>query len=83
LHSFFLDYGIRKEYQTMTIQDKLDSLTEYQLKTVIMWTLNDLKFWGATETAAVKDIQIFARMLNEAVEYQITKAINSTIKEEE
>ncbi len=69
----------------MTIQDKLDSLTEYQLKTVIMWTLNDLHNAATSENYLKLDekVRSWCAMLAEAVEYQVDKAINSTIREEE
>ena len=66
----------------MNIDDKLQELSKQQLIQVINWTRNDLRNAG-------QNIQInsfvrgWCRMLHEAVEYQVTKAFNSLVKEEE
>lgn len=67
----------------LNINDKLDSLTEQQLRTVIKWTLSDLyrtvhKYQGLNEY-----VKGWCSMLDEAIRYQIDKQYNSTVNEEE
>lgn len=65
----------------MNINDKLDTLNANQLRTVIRWTLTDLITW--TNNGALPEVSRFAAMLDEAVRYQVDKAFNNTINEEE
>jgi len=65
----------------MNINDKLDTLNANQLRTVIRWTLTDLITW--TKNGALPEVSRFAAMLDEAVRYQVDKAFNKTINEEE
>ena len=66
----------------MDIDEKLDSLTEYELKNVIRWTLNDLN--NAGHNLKLNGfVRGWCRMLHEAVTYQINKAIQRLNNEEE
>ena len=58
------------------VYDKLDSLTDKQLKTVIRWTLNDLdNAANSTNYKKLDDkVKGWCAMLKEAVIHQINKA---------
>lgn len=66
----------------MDIDTKLQELNKKQLIDIINWTRRDLQ-------AASQNIQLnsfvrgWCRMLKEAVEYQISKAFKTLVKEEE
>lgn len=66
----------------MDINTKLQELNKKQLIDIINWTRRDLQ-------AASQNIQLnsfvrgWCRMLKEAVEYQISKAFKTLVKEEE
>ena len=66
----------------MNIDTKLQELNKKQLIDIINWTRRDLQ-------AASQNIQLnsfvrgWCRMLKEAVEYQISKAFKTLVKEEE
>jgi hypothetical protein len=62
--------------------DKLEMLDKEDLSTVILWTLKDLENWGEAE--GVRDgIPGFASMLHEAIEYQLSKAVDKHNRTEE
>jgi len=67
------------------ITDKLDNLTHTQLKGIIQWTLLDLRNAAKSPNYASLDDKVknWCSMLEEAVKYQIDKAYNKTMKEEE
>ena len=66
----------------MNIDDKLQELSKQQLIQVINWTRNDLR--NAGQNLSLNSfVRGWCRMLHEAVEYQVTKAFNSLVKEEE
>ena len=67
----------------LNINDKLDSLTEHQLKAVIKWTLSDL--YNATHNyqGLNENVKGWCVMLDEAIKYQIDKQYKSTVNEEE
>ena len=62
----------------MTINDQLESLSEHQLRTVLLWTLRDLFNWQ--RNGALPEVSRFAAMLDEAVQYQISKAYKTNIR---
>lgn len=66
----------------MDIDDKLQELSKEQLIQVINWTRNDLRNAGQNRNLN-SFVRGWCRMLHEAVEYQVTKAFNSLVKEEE
>lgn len=66
----------------MDINTKLDELSKLQLISVIKWTLRDLK--SAKDNSKLNEhARNWCAMLDEAVEYQINKAFNSLVKQEE
>lgn len=65
----------------MTINDQLESLSEQQLRTVLLWTLRDLFNWQ--RNGSLPEVSRFAAMLDEAVQYQIGKAYKTNLKGEE
>ena len=65
----------------MTINDQLDSLSEHPLRTVLLWTLRDLFNWQ--RNGSLPEVSRFAAMLDEAVQYQISKAYKTNLKGEE
>lgn len=67
----------------MTIDDKLDNLTNTQLRTVIKWTLADTKNAANNYSGLDEKVKGWCAMLNEAIEYQIDKAVNKNNREEE
>jgi hypothetical protein len=67
----------------MTIDDKLDNLTNTQLRTVIKWTLADTKNAANNYSGLDERVKGWCAMLNEAIEYQIDKAVNKNNREEE
>lgn len=67
----------------LNINDKLESLTENQLRSVIKWTLSDLykamhQYQGLNEY-----VKGWCSMLDEAIRYQIDKQYNTTVNKEE
>lgn len=52
----------------------LFELEKEQLVTIILWTLRDLNFW-ATDKRVSQPVRGNAAMLEEAVRYQINKAV--------
>ena len=67
----------------MTIDDKLDNLTNTQLRTVIKWTLADTNNAAKNYSGLDEKVKGWCAMLNEAIEYQIDKAVNKNNREEE
>ena len=67
----------------MDIDDKLNNLTNKQLRTVIKWTLADTKNAANNYSGLDELVKGWCAMLNEAIEYQIDKAVNKNNKEEE
>jgi hypothetical protein len=67
----------------MDIDDKLDNLTNTQLRTVIKWTLADTKNAAENYSGLDKKVRGWCAMLNEAIEYQIDKAVSNNTREEE
>ena len=67
----------------MDIDDKLDNLTNTQLRTVIKWTLADTKNAAKDYSGLDERVKGWCAMLNEAIEYQIDKAVSSNTREEE
>jgi hypothetical protein len=67
----------------LNINDKLDSLTEQQLKAVIKWTLSDLYRTVHEYQGLNEHVKGWCSMLDEAIKYQIDKQYNSTVNEEE
>jgi hypothetical protein len=65
--------------------NKLDELNKDQLKQVIVWTLNDLDNAATSSNYQKLDDKVkgWCAMLAEAVRYQIDKAFNQTVNEEE
>jgi len=59
----------------------LDKLTNEQLIRIIQWTLNDLNAWNNNKNGVLPEVKRFTGMFEEAVKYQVTKAIN-TMEEE-
>ena len=64
----------------MTINDQLESLSEHQLRTVLLWTLRDLFNWQ--RNGALPEVSRFAAMLDEAVQYQIRKAYKTNVRKQ-
>ena len=64
----------------MTINDQLESLSEHQLRTVLLWTLRDLFNWQ--RNGALPEVSRFAAMLDEAVQYQISKANKTNVRKQ-
>jgi len=67
----------------MDIDDKLDNLTNTQLRTVIKWTLADTKNAAKDYSGLDERVKGWCAMLNEAIEYQIDKAVSNNTREEE
>jgi hypothetical protein len=67
----------------MDIDDKLDNLTNTQLRTVIKWTLADTKNAAKNYSGLDERVKGWCAMLNEAIEYQIDKAVSNNTREEE
>jgi hypothetical protein len=67
----------------MDIDDKLDNLTNAQLRTVIKWTLADTYNAANNYSGLDNRVKGWCAMLNEAIEYQIDKAVNKNKREEE
>jgi len=67
----------------MDIDDKLDNLTNTQLRTVIKWTLADTKNAAKNYSGLDEKVKGWCSMLNEAIEYQIDKAVSNNTREEE
>ena len=63
----------------MDIQKKLDQLSKHELKQVILWTLRDLNAAGQNKQLN-NYVRGWCRMLFEAVEYQVDKAIKANIR---
>jgi hypothetical protein len=63
----------------MDIQKKLDQLSKHELKQVILWTLRDLNAAGQNKQLNTY-VRGWCRMLFEAVEYQVDKAIKANIR---
>jgi hypothetical protein len=61
----------------------LDKLTNEQLIRIIQWTLNDLNAWNNNKNGVLPEVKRFTGMFEEAVKYQVTKAINSSQLDEE
>jgi hypothetical protein len=59
----------------------LDKLTNEQLIRIIQWTLNDLDSWNNNKNGVLPEVKRFTRMFEEAINYQVTKAINSMEEE--
>jgi len=59
----------------------LERLTNEQLIRIIQWTLNDLNNWNNNKNGVLPEVKRFTGMFEEAIKYQVTKAIN-TIEEE-
>ena len=55
----------------------LDKLTNEQLIRIIQWTLNDLNAWNNNKNGVLPEVKRFTGMFEEAVKYQVTKAINT------
>jgi hypothetical protein len=66
----------------MNTQDKLQELSKEQLITIINWTRNDLHNAG-TNRGLNSYVRGWCRMLLEAIDYQVDKAFNKLVKEEE
>jgi len=67
----------------MDIDDKLDNLTTIQLRTVIKWTLADTKNAATNYEGLDERVKGWCAMLNEAIVYQIDKAVSSNTRKEE
>ena len=67
----------------MDINEKLDNLTNTQLRTVIKWTLADTHNAANNYSGLDEKVKSWCAMLNEAIEYQINKAVTSNTREEE
>lgn len=67
----------------MDINEKLDNLTNTQLRTVIKWTLADTHNAANNYSGLDEKVKSWCAMLNEAIEYQIDKAVTSNTREEE
>ena len=67
----------------MDIDEKLDELTNAQLRTVIKWTLADTHNAANNYSGLEDRVKGWCAMLNEAIVYQIDKAVNKNIREEE
>jgi len=67
----------------MDIDDKLDNLTNAQLRTVIKWALADTHNAANNYSGLDDKVKGWCAMLNEAIEYQIDKAVTKNKKEEE
>ena len=67
----------------MNIDEKLDELTNAQLRTVIKWTLADTHNAANNYSGLDNKVKGWCAMLNEAIVYQIDKAVNKNIREEE
>lgn len=63
----------------MDIQKKLDQLSKHELKQVILWTLRDLNAAGQNKQLN-NYVRGWCRMLFEAVEYQVDKAIKANTR---
>jgi hypothetical protein len=63
----------------MDIQKKLDQLSKHELKQVILWTLRDLNSAGQNKQLN-NYVRGWCRMLFEAVEYQVDKAIKANTR---
>jgi hypothetical protein len=66
----------------MDIDTKLQELNKKQLIDIINWTRRDLQAAGQNRELN-SFVRGWCRMLKEAVEYQISKAFKSLVKEEE
>lgn len=66
----------------MDIDTKLQELNKKQLIDIINWTRRDLQNAGQNKELN-SFVRGWCRMLKEAVEYQISKAFKSLVKEEE
>ena len=66
----------------MDIDTKLQELNKKQLIDIINWTRRDLQNAGQNRELN-SFVRGWCRMLKEAVEYQISKAFKSLVKEEE
>lgn len=66
----------------MDIDTKLQELNKKQLIDIINWTRRDLQNAGQNKSLNAF-VRGWCRMLKEAVEYQISKAFKSLVKEEE
>ena len=66
----------------MDIDTKLQELNKKQLIDIINWTRRDLQTAGQNKELN-SFVRGWCRMLKEAVEYQISKAFKSLVKEEE
>jgi hypothetical protein len=66
----------------MDIDTKLQELNKKQLIDIINWTRRDLQNAGQNKQLN-SFVRGWCRMLKEAVEYQISKAFKSLVKEEE
>lgn len=66
----------------MDIDTKLQELNKKQLIDIINWTRRDLQTAGQNRELN-SFVRGWCRMLKEAVEYQISKAFKSLVKEEE
>ena len=67
----------------MTIDDKLDNLTNTQLRTVIKWALADTHNAANNYSGLDDKVKGWCAMVNEAIEYQIDKAVTKNKREEE
>ncbi len=67
----------------MDIDEKLDELTNAQLRTVIKWTLADTHNAAKNYLGLDNRVKGWCAMLNEAIVYQIDKAVNKNKREEE
>lgn len=67
----------------MDINEKLDNLTNTQLRTVIKWTLADTHNAANNYSGLDEKVKSWCAMLNEAIEYQIDKAVTNNTREEE
>lgn len=66
----------------MDIDTKLQELNKKQLIDIINWTRRDLQNAGQNKELN-SFVRGWCRMLKEAVEYQISKAFKTLVKEEE
>jgi hypothetical protein len=64
------------------LDENLEMLNREDLIGVIKWTLNDLDSWSNAQKAT-EQVAGFASMLYEAIEYQISKAVNRHNRSEE
>ena len=67
----------------MNIDEKLDELTNAQLRTVIKWQLADTHNAANNYSGLEDRVKGWCEMLNEAIVYQIDKAVKKNIREEE